>query len=336
MKNMMILLTYRRGQSGFTLVELMVSLVLGLLVVMAVASLMLSNRRVYGANESVNRIQENQRAAFELLSRDIREAGANPCGRIDASSVAVMSSTANTVFWGQFVDGIHGVDGATTGRDTISLFMDNGSAYRVAGHQNPTDPITLSSLSAADQAAIQNNDVLVCDSDVAAVIRATGVSGNDVQHAATGNTSGQIVIGGAGYCFWGRWDTSPAAGACPQYGKSPAFVVLPIEADWKVDTNASGGTSLYRTVGTSQNEIAEGITGLSITYKIGTTNTYVNAANVQAGNAWGQVTAVHLVMTFQATQGAMTAGDVKGTDNVILTRTLEDYIVIRNHQTDIQ
>ena len=30
---------------------------------------------------SINRIQENQRIAFEMLARDIREVGGNPCTR---------------------------------------------------------------------------------------------------------------------------------------------------------------------------------------------------------------------------------------------------------------
>ena len=40
-------------------------------------------------------------------------------------------------------------------------------------------------------------------------------------------------------------------------------------------------------------------------------------------------------MTFQAAEGALQRGDVTGTEGAALSRTLDDYIVLRNHQ-DIQ
>src|SRR3546814_4605218 len=73
--------TTKAAQRGFTLIELMVAMVLGLLVVAAAGSLFMSSRKVYGTTASINRIQENQRIAFEMLARDVREAGGNPCTR---------------------------------------------------------------------------------------------------------------------------------------------------------------------------------------------------------------------------------------------------------------
>src|SRR5690606_16585162 len=69
-----------RRQGGATLIELMIALLLGLVVVAAASGLFLTNKRVYASTETLNRIQENGRVSFELMSRDIREAGGNPCG----------------------------------------------------------------------------------------------------------------------------------------------------------------------------------------------------------------------------------------------------------------
>src|SRR3546814_391989 len=63
--------TTKAAQRGFTLIELMVAMVLGLLVVAAAGSLFMSSRKVYGTTASINRIQENQRIAFEMLARDV-------------------------------------------------------------------------------------------------------------------------------------------------------------------------------------------------------------------------------------------------------------------------
>src|SRR5688572_25344418 len=67
--------------AGFSLVELMISLVLGLLVTAAAVGIFLSNQRTFRATESLARIQEDGRVAFELMARDLRQAAGNPCGR---------------------------------------------------------------------------------------------------------------------------------------------------------------------------------------------------------------------------------------------------------------
>jgi prepilin-type N-terminal cleavage/methylation domain-containing protein len=53
----------RRRSAGFTLVELMVALVLGLIVTGAALAMFLTNQRVYNTTESLGRVQENVRTA---------------------------------------------------------------------------------------------------------------------------------------------------------------------------------------------------------------------------------------------------------------------------------
>lgn len=65
----------RSDAAGFSLIELMVALVLGLLVAGAALAILQSNQATYRSNEGLNRVQENARIAFELMSRDIRSAG---------------------------------------------------------------------------------------------------------------------------------------------------------------------------------------------------------------------------------------------------------------------
>ena len=98
----------RRGQAGFSLIELMIALILGLIVVAAAGGVFLSNKRVYNATETLGRIQENGRVAFELMSRDIREAGGNPCG--NATRPRNMLTTATYPFWDRFAEGLTGYD----------------------------------------------------------------------------------------------------------------------------------------------------------------------------------------------------------------------------------
>jgi type IV pilus assembly protein PilW len=69
-----------RAQRGLTLIELLVSIVIGLVVVGAVSYLYIGSRGAYRGNESLARIQEAGRFALDSIARDVRRAGALGCG----------------------------------------------------------------------------------------------------------------------------------------------------------------------------------------------------------------------------------------------------------------
>ena len=330
-------------QQGFTLIELMVALLLGLLVIAAAGSIFLSNRRVYGNTEAINRIQENQRAAFEILARDIREAGGNPCTRFSDHPVSLRSAASGSAYWARFNGGIHGESGGT---DAITVYRANDMQRQIVQHKAPEEPLVLNSAAGL----VTGQDLIACNNDAAIVFSVTAISGNQVSHDVSANCGKGMTrepdaskctepLAGPAYCFWGDPTVPPSAleaSKCqPGVGRSPAFVVQPAAVRWSVESNARGGNSLYRTSPGGKDEIAEGVTGLSITYKVGDATRYVDAGTVDAGNAWALVTAVHLAMTFEAVQGSMARADVEDIEGATLTRSVEDVIVLRNHQGNI-
>lgn len=69
-------LTRMQGTAqGFTLIELMIAMVLGLLVLGAALAVFQSNQKTFSANEGQNRVQENARIAYEMMGKDIRRWG---------------------------------------------------------------------------------------------------------------------------------------------------------------------------------------------------------------------------------------------------------------------
>lgn len=62
-------------ERGFSLVELMIALVLGLVLLGGVIQVFLSSRQTYSANEAMSRMQENGRFALEFMARSARLAG---------------------------------------------------------------------------------------------------------------------------------------------------------------------------------------------------------------------------------------------------------------------
>ena len=72
---------------GFTLVELMVAITIGLIVLGAVAQVFVTSRGTYSVEEGLSRLQENGRFAMNFISEDVRMAGYIGCqdqtGKVD-------------------------------------------------------------------------------------------------------------------------------------------------------------------------------------------------------------------------------------------------------------
>lgn len=326
-----------RTQNGFTLVELMVALVLGLLVVGAASALFLSSRRTYGATASVNRMQENGRAAFEIMARDLRAAGGNPC----SSNVVNMLVNRGTTAWTNWSTGLIGTDGSP---DSVTVYYaDDSASTPITQQADPQAPIQVGSTS-----GINANDVLMaCNAQQSVIFAVTNVSAaTGIKHdvgALNAMTAFQQdpakVINAStattGYCF-----TTPAGGInanpnCLDAGDGPGVIVKPISVNWAVGNNANNGKSLFRTVSAngvqiSRDEIASGITNMQLTYQKSDSSDFLDAGTV-AGD-WGNVIAVKIELTLQPEAGAVTAGDRNGTGGQLLTRTLSSTVSLRNRK----
>jgi type IV pilus assembly protein PilW len=64
---------------GFTLIEMMIAITIGLIVTLAVSQIFVTSRSVYTMEENLARVQENGRFAMQFLTRDIRMAGYAGC-----------------------------------------------------------------------------------------------------------------------------------------------------------------------------------------------------------------------------------------------------------------
>lgn len=72
---------HKRG--GYTLVEMMVSLAIGLVSIGAVSAVLISSSGIYRVSESRARIQENARFSIGVMQEDIRMAGFMGCFNLD-------------------------------------------------------------------------------------------------------------------------------------------------------------------------------------------------------------------------------------------------------------
>lgn len=63
-----------KEQKGFTLTELLVSVIIGLLIIVLVASVFLLNQRVLRKSNTKSELTQNARITIDLMSREIRQA----------------------------------------------------------------------------------------------------------------------------------------------------------------------------------------------------------------------------------------------------------------------
>lgn len=82
----------RRGQYGFTMVEMIISLMVGSMVLAAVYQMLIVQSRAYGVQREVMEVQQTLRSAAALLAWEMRQAGGGDLYSIDTTSITLRST----------------------------------------------------------------------------------------------------------------------------------------------------------------------------------------------------------------------------------------------------
>lgn len=125
-----------RSQSGATLVEVTITLVVFALIVTAIFSVWERSQRAYFQGSEAAELQQNARVALEQVVREVRQAGYDPCHQVVATCSAfdpvqpnvypIQSLSANSVWIRVDRDG----DGSTAGDDESICFYVSGGILR--------------------------------------------------------------------------------------------------------------------------------------------------------------------------------------------------------------
>jgi type IV pilus assembly protein PilW len=346
--------TYKRD-SGFTLVELLIALVLGLFLIGGVISVYISTQQSYKANENLARIQESARFAFDQMGREIRDEGINPCGVKAVSSAAVP-------WWADWNSGtLIGYEAGTLG---AGVAFTNSVSDRVS----TTDAVMVlrTSMDDADLRVIQSHNVVAksivlntvtgyLNDDERIALACDFESGSIFEISATSPTLSHI-----------EYDNSPPSANCTGLlawplpadcsgSKTKTFTVGGLvtrldPAFWYVGVGSSGARSLWRqrltqrrvsgllVPTTEKVEMITDVHDLQIEYLTrdktlianALASTWVKAddAKLTAAGGWSknntnEVVAVRLTLTFRSP-------DAVGTDGQPLQRQTVAVIALRN------
>ena len=326
----------RRHSQGFTLIELMVSMVLGLVVVGGVISVLIANRNSYRTNEGLSQVQESARTAFELLARDLRQTGSTGCD--NARRMANVINNPATVWWRSWVS-VQGFDGAdtavTTGTgvgqrvvntDTLHLHSIEGGGYPVNVHNTGAATIQLN---VATPPPLAIGDIMmICDFDHAAIFQATAWDNVNLITHAVGGTPGNCSVG-LGF---------PTDCATPNIYpfQRNAWVGKLQAVTWYIGNNGrvnDGGRSLYRvrldTGGALvTEEVVSGVSDMQIEYGRNGVDTVVDATAVTAATGWPQVNSVFVTITVNSTDQRVSTNAAVATGRI--TRPFTYLVALRN------
>lgn len=294
---------------GFTLVELMVSIVIGLIVLGAVSQVFVTSQGTYNVEEGLSRLQENGRFAMGFISEDVRMAGYIGCQDQTGSVNVQLNNPGNYPVTGQMVTGHRyigsggshnpGTDWAPPlpaafnftaaelepDSDVIVVRRASEQAFRLVAPYmtTETDPLTVDS---GVGGALQNDQlVMVADCKAADLFQITDISSGTIQHAASGTPG----------------NTGTALSQL--YGSNAEVMTLVTNA-YFVGMSPAGTPALFRKQlegGTPiARELVENIEALRFFFGVdsdntGVANQYLTAQTIGAGSPlWAQIASVRM------------------------------------------
>ncbi len=335
----------RGGQRGFGLVELMVSLVLGMIVVGGALVLLLSTRQATGNTLNLSHLQDSVRTSYEMMTREVREAGATPCDSKGlVGNVLNNAQGLNPTWWATWNEPVTVRDQPVLGFDGATAFPGAAIGAAVAERVNGTDALIVRYAAAYDNLSITAHNtattllttnvaahgipvgelVMVCNYRQAAImsVSAVDLALGTFTHAASVAPTGNCSAG------LGLPTTCTPVGVTYQF-PAGALIGRFTAVGWYIGNNgrpATGGRSLYRVTRNGAEEIAEGVRDMQLSYLVDGAADYAAAAAVAAAE-WERVIAVRFDLTFESPDSGINAATGQR-----LVRNVAYTVNLRNQQ----
>jgi len=310
-------------QQGFSLVELMVSLVVGLILIYGVSEIYVNSKGTYNVNEEMSRMQENARFAFDLVVPTVRQAGYTGCVAINAkppndirktktpdfSATTIMAGNEYTgSSWSPVLSvGLNGKVLANT--DVLTIQSSVGCGAQLTGNMAVKNANV--QISASNTCNFMAGDpVLISDCSDSDLFTANNVSNGTVKvtvaHSSSTNTTNFLS----------------------KLYLEDSELLKPTSTSYFIGTGTSGLPALMRldnfSAAAIPQELVEGVESMQILYGVdtdaaadGVVNRYVKANAIPiAGNDWDKVIAVRISLLMRSIGTAATASGSYSFDGV--------------------
>lgn len=269
MRNIRVL----KNAFGFSMLEILIALVVGLILLSGVIQLLINSNNAFRIQNSLSRIQEDGQFAIQYLGNDIRNTDFWGCLQ-DTTWITNHLNTGGSVYY-VFNVGLQGTANQATGGSivagtdtiTISTAAPVGGLNQVIAPFGPaiTSPVTTNASTNLAQGSI----VLVSDCLQGDIFQVTNAT------ASTGSLEHATGVGSPGN----------ATNTLSKVYNAGAFVYLPYTNTYSIQNDASGNPGLFLTTASGTQEIVNNIENMVILYgedtdNDGTANRYVRANQV--------------------------------------------------------
>ncbi len=335
-------------QSGFSIVELMVAILIGLIILAGVIQVVLSSKTTFLGQEDMAFIQENARYAMETISKDIRSAGYWGCAGKNPKTALVAPTTGTNA---AKLLGVNPIESITDGSfPTFSGTETLWDPPNASGSHSPETFIvrraggeTFSISSHINQIVLNSNAKFTSGDYIAVVAedcRRVGVlqvfgdvdDDTDIAYSACTSAVKPSVLDGGYNC------STPDVTTKPVEVYQQGSVVMDYLAHAYFIQESSvlpGQPALKRLVlkggATVTEEIALGVEDMAIKYgvRIGNNIRYLTATEINSGTAsWANVISVEVSLLMRSQLPSRT-GAVSGTEPGIEDNVYTDRYVRR-------
>lgn len=299
-------------QHGVSLVELMISIALGLFLLAGLTYLYVGSKASYGTQTAVSKVQETLRFAFEYLTYDIRMAGYSGCINIrDAAPQVVANAPVPKVGLGNSLRGYQNGSGwikpstwpnRVAGTDVIEIsYVSNDCGSNLVAPFSNGSQLFIASNNCG---LVDNQVLIVTDCKRADVFRGTFSSSSgkiNVAHGGAQNTqpAGSTCPGGSG----------KLVSECTTAGNYQGDAFLASLSGWVfyIGVNPNGIPALYRGVSdgsSAPDELVEGVYGMTFRYGLDTAVDSVFMADSYTASPtdWTQVVSVEVTLAARSTE----------------------------------
>lgn len=318
-------------QRGVSLIELMISIVLGMLAILAVLSAYMAIARTHATGDNLARIQDNTRMAFEFMTSDFRDAGLVLCGDVATFTNELAQNPhapAPPEFWWG-ARGIRGYASTATvegrpfgvqpgnraaGTEAVQVSASRGNGISVISVATSAPGEFTFTLQNANHGFGANEAVIVCDQNQAHLTRISPIPlppaapTNRVSTNLPANTAYQRNSIMAAYSTTLWYIGCTGRGNCAGPGGRALFRI----ASGENNTNAE--------------EIVPDVSEMRLFYLVRGSQDYVSAAAI-AANDWGNVIAMRISLTLHSTDRNVATDTAQ---EGRLFRTVTHTIALRN------
>ena len=308
-----------RNQRGISLVELMISMTIGLILMTGVVQLFLSSRATFSTQQALSRVQETGRLAMEFLADDIRMAGYMGCMSRNLNFTNTLNNandlqydfgvsiegeddigaTPPTGFPTNIVQGTDALVVRSAGGNSVGVTKNNDSAQLFA--ENTGVAATCDAGEDSFSGLCENDILVVSDCSKARVFQVTNLQ-------TTGGTLEVNVVHSGADAEPGNAETSWGGNSNPEETFGPDSEIIKMNTSiYYVAQGTSGLPSLWQQIngGTAQ-ELLEGVQDMQLLYGRDTSgdsvpDAYEEADVITAANAWDDVSSVRVQLLVQST-----------------------------------